>query len=172
MNRFSGAVAKLSEWGGIASALCVLGIIVLILAEILVRTFVGRSTFITEEYAGYLLCWFAFLGMAYTLKADGHIRVNIILSRLGDKGKTVFEVFGALIGMATFGYLTVFVFMLFYDSAVTGVRSMHFSETPLFVPQVVAVLGSALMVLQFGSLIGEKLGTLRRAEKDGALKNG
>ena len=172
MSRFSGAVSKLTQWGGVASALCVLGIVVLILAEILVRTFVGRSTFITEEYAGYLLCWFAFLGMAYTLKADGHIRVNIILSRLGNRGKAALELFGALVGTAAFGYLTVFLFMLFYDSVVTGVRSMHFSETPLFVPQVVAVLGSTLMVFQFGSLIGEKLVALRREEKDGALKNG
>jgi TRAP-type C4-dicarboxylate transport system permease small subunit len=150
----------------------VLAIIVLILAEILVRTFAGRSTFITEEYAGYLLCWFAFLGMAYTLRADGHIRVNIILSRLGAKRRALFEVFGALVGMAAFGYLTVFLFMLFYDSAVTGVKSMHFSETPLFIPQLVAVLGSALMVLEFVALVVEKLGTLRRTKKDGALKDG
>jgi TRAP-type transport system small permease protein len=162
LNRLFWGANNLSAWGGVGSALCTVAIVILILAEILMKILVGRSTFITEEYAGYLLCWFAFLGMGYTLKSDGHIRVNILLSRLGTKGKIVFDIFGALIGMATFAYLTIFLFLLFYDSLISGVKSMHFSETPLFVPQSVAVLGSFIMFIQFGALIWDRLGTLRQ----------
>ena len=172
MKIFFRVVDRLSSWAGGCSAVCVLTIIALILAEILVRTIAGRSTFITEEYAGYLLSWFAFLGMAYTLKADGHIRVNILLSKLGTTKKTVLEIFAALVGLATFAFLTFFLFSLFYDSLLTGVKSMHISETPLFIPQIITVLGSFLMVLQLVSLFGEKLKDLIQAKKEGVTGNG
>jgi len=129
----------------------------MILVEIAVRSFSGQSTFITEEYSGYLLCWFAFLGMAYTLKTDGHIRVTMLLSRLGPRRKALLEIFSGLVGLGVFVYLTVYLGMLFLDSVSTGVRSMHVSQTPLFIPQIVPVLGSALMAVQFVSFVASRL---------------
>ena len=172
MKMFFRMVERLSSWAGGCSAICILIIIALILVDILARTIVGRSTFITEEYGGYLLSWFAFLGMAYTLKADGHIRVSLLLSKLGTTQRSVLEIFAAFVGTATFMYLTSFLFLLSYDSLVTGVRSMHFSETPLFIPQFITVLGSFIMVLQLIALLGEKLKDLIQGKKEGVTQNG
>ena len=159
-------------WGGIGASGCILLIFALILVEIFVRALTGSSTFITEEYSGYLLSWFAFLGMAYTLKSDGHIRVNILLSKLGTTKKTLLEVFACLVGCAGFLFLTVYLAALFYDSLAMGVKSMHVSQTPLFIPQCIPVLGSAIMVLQFVSLLGEKLKELSGKRKREEISHG
>lgn len=172
MQRIFKFIDKMSGWGGVGSSVCILIIITLILVEILVRTVSGRSTFVTEEYSGYLLCWFAFLGMSYTLKTDGHIRVNLLLSRVSARKKAMLEIFGGLIGLGTFLFLTVYLANLFYDSLTMGVRSMHVSETPLFIPQSMPVLGSALMVLQFISFLGEKIANLSVKRKDEVITHG
>jgi TRAP-type transport system small permease protein len=172
MQRIFKFTARMSEWGGIGSSACILLIITLILVEILVRSVSGRSIFIAEEFSGYLLCWFAFMGMAYTLKTDGHIRVNLLLSRFSARKKTLLEIFSGLVGLGAFLFLTVYLALLFYDSLVTGVRSMHVSETPLFIPQIMPVLGSALMVLQFVAFLGQKVADLSVKKKDEELTRG
>jgi len=145
-----------------ASGICILIITALILIEIAIRAISGQSTFITEEYSAYLLVWFAFLGMAYTLKTDGHIRVSILLSKVNSTKRQILEIFSGVIGLIVFVYLTVYMSILFFDSLTSGVRSMHVSNTPLFIPQLIPVIGCFLMVLQFISLLEKGLRTLIR----------
>ena len=82
------------------------------------------------------------------------------------------EIFGGLIGLGVFLFLTVYLANLFYDSLAMGVRSMHVSETPLFIPQIMPDLGNALMVLQFISLLGEKIADLSVKRKDEVITHG
>jgi TRAP-type C4-dicarboxylate transport system permease small subunit len=170
MQRVFNFIARMSDWGGIGSSACILLIITLILVEILVRSVSGRSIFIAEEFSGYLLCWFAFMGMSYTLKADGHIRVNLLISRVSARKKALLEILSGLVGLGAFLFLTAYLALLFYNSLVTGVRSMHVSEMPLFIPQIIPVLGSALMVLQFVAFLGQKVADL--SVKDEELTRG
>ncbi len=165
MQKIFKMIDKMTMWSGIGASVCILLIFALILVEILVRTLTGRSTFITEEYCGYLLSWFAFLGMAYTLKSDGHIRVNILLSRLRATKRALLEILACLFGGAGFLFLTVYLATLFYDSLAMGVKSMHVSKTSLFIPQFIPVVGSAIMVLQFVSLLGKKLNDFSAARQ-------
>ncbi len=157
MQKIFKMIDKISDWAGIGASGCILIVFALILVEIFLRDLTGRSTFITEEYSGYLLSWFAFLGMSYTLKSDGHIRVNILLSRLGRSQKAILEIIACLVGGAGFLFLTIYLAALFYDSLTMGVKSMHVSKTALFIPQFMPVLGSAIMVLQFVSLLDKKV---------------
>jgi TRAP-type C4-dicarboxylate transport system permease small subunit len=167
------AIDRTSDWGGVGSSLCILIIVILILVEIIVRTISGQSTFITEEYSGYLLCWFAFLGMAYTLKSDGHIRVTMLLSRAGVRKRVFLEMIAGVIGLAAFAYMTVYLTNLLYDSMTMGVRSMHVSETPLFIPQIIPVVGSALMALQFLSYLAARWREVSSGQKrEGDVSDG
>lgn len=100
--------------------------------------------------------------MAYTLKVDGHIRVSILLSKVNSTKRQILEIFSGVVGLIVFTYLTVYMSILFFDSLTTGVRSMHISNTPLFIPQFVPVIGCFFMVLQFISLLEKGLRTLTR----------
>ena len=153
MQRILKYIDTLSSWGGAASGASIVLITSLILIEIAVRTLSGRSTFITEEYSAYLLVCFVFLGMSYTLREDGHIRVNLVLSRLKAPWRDVAELCCAVLGFFAFAYLTWYVTILFLDSLSTGVTSMHVSKTPLCIPRAIPVIGSLMMALQFLCLI-------------------
>ncbi len=157
MKQLFSFVERLSRFGGIASAVCILLITGLILVEILVRSIFGSSTFVAEEYSAYLMADFAFLGLAYTLRSGGHIRVNLVLSKCRAKGRTVLRFLSCLIGTVVFAIMTYELGALTLDSFTTGEVSMNITRTRLFIPQLGLVIGSAMMAIQLLAMAGEYL---------------
>jgi len=141
-------IEKLSSIGGAISAISILLMTGLILLEILLRSFTGISLLICEEYAAYLLVVFGSMALAHTFKADGHIRVDLILSKLSPRSKMVVDLCCTLIGFFVLLYLVVQSWDQFYGSLSSGQTSMYYSKTPLWLPQSFIVLGTGLMVLQ------------------------
>jgi TRAP-type C4-dicarboxylate transport system permease small subunit len=60
----------------------VLAMMVIILVEIFMRYVLGQPIIIAEELCGYLLVAISYLGMAYTWKEKGHVRITALVSRL------------------------------------------------------------------------------------------
>ena len=58
---------------------------VMLLVEVLTRYILRSPLSIAEEMGGYLLVSITFMGLAYTWKEKGHVRVTLIFSRLPEK---------------------------------------------------------------------------------------
>ena len=75
---------KLYLYSAYLGAFFLILILTLIVCQMLARwtgfTFPGATA-----YAGYAMAGSAFFALAHTLNEDGHIRVKILLSKLGDK---------------------------------------------------------------------------------------
>ena len=61
--------------------------ILLIIVYNMVARWTGGTAMGATAYAGYAMATSAFLAMAYTLNQDGHIRVKMLLSKLGKNRK-------------------------------------------------------------------------------------
>lgn len=142
-------IQVLSLVGGIVAGACILLITGLILVEIFIRSSTGISILIAEEYSAYLLVVFGSMALAYTLRAEGHIRVNLILSRLSQGPKNIINLFCSAIGFLTFFIVSFHTWKLLYESWNINETSMHYSKTPLYLPQIPLFLGSCLMSLEF-----------------------
>jgi TRAP-type transport system small permease protein len=151
VNKLIAIIEKITKVGGLISAACIVAMVLLILVETLLRLFLERSLFIAEEFSAYLMANFVMLGLAYTLREGGHIRVNILLSRLKGVGRTACELMGCLVGCAVFVLLTWELWSIMFDNFVTNQRSMNITQTPIFLPQIGLVVGSALMVMQMAA---------------------
>ncbi len=141
-------VEKLSSIGGIISAISILLMTGLILAEITLRSLTGISLLICEEYAAYLLVVFGSMALAYTFKSGGHIRVDLILSKLPPKCRQVVDLCCTTIAFLVLLYLAVQSWGQFHGSLSSRETSLYYSKTPLWAPQVFIVMGTGLMVLQ------------------------
>jgi TRAP-type C4-dicarboxylate transport system permease small subunit len=146
-----GVAERLSDLGGWAAAICIPAITLLILGEIGVRAATGRSIFISEEFCGYLMANFVMLGLAHTLRAGGHIRVNLLLNRLGRRPRALLELVACLMGLGVFGGAAYYLGLLVADSFAAGEVSMNVTKTRLFIPQAGLLLGGALMALQMAA---------------------
>jgi TRAP-type C4-dicarboxylate transport system permease small subunit len=141
------------KWAAYVACVC-LGLLVLVLCvEIVARGFSSESPLSTWEYAGYLQAALVMLGAGYTLQTGGHIRVNLLMARLGQRGMRVLDILCSLLGLAVMAVICWALFDVFWSSLQTDRRSYFVSATPLWVPQAVLVLGSVLLALQFAARV-------------------
>lgn len=127
------------------------GLLVLLLALILLQMAARWSGFGfpgSTEYAGYTMAAASFLALAYTLNRGGHIRVNLLLNRLG-KFRYFGEVWCFAVGTALSCYLAWFAVRAVGWSYELGDVSQGQDATPLWIPQLAMAAGSVLLALAF-----------------------
>ena len=152
---FGRAVALISNVCGFLSGLAVIAILILICCEIVLRQF-RSSLLVTDEIGGYLNAAVVFLGLAYTLRNGGFIRVEVVYDTLGERWKRM--------AVWTFVIIsTIFVGVLFYVAIghityafVQDTRAVSVLETPEWIPQSAMVLGLAVLLLQLIAFIVER----------------
>ena len=94
-----------------------------------------------------MLAGATFLAMAHTLRAGGHIRVNLVVSRLPQKAQFIAEAFVLLIATGLIGYGAYFMGALVVESVHFGDVSNGIIPVPLWIPQSVAAFGIGLLLV-------------------------
>ncbi|WP_254796807.1 TRAP transporter small permease [Sulfitobacter albidus] len=135
--------------GGLILAICLL-----ISAQICLNAF-GRfapgllpSTIPSyADFSGFMLAGATFLALAHTLRAGGHIRVNLVVSRLPDRAQFLAEALVLLLASALIGYASWFMGALVLESIHYGDLSTGIIPVPLWIPQSVAAFGTVLLLV-------------------------
>lgn len=101
----------------------------------------------TDAYAGYTMAACGFLALAYTFKHGEHIRVSLLLERLGPRARSVAEWFSLIVGVAVTGMLAWYSVRMAWFSHAFGDRSQGIDATPLWIPQLVMVIGALTLFI-------------------------
>lgn len=133
--------------GGLA-AVFLLGICILVLAQIVGRLF-GVLVPSADEFAGYCLSASSFLALGYALRNGTHIRVTLILDRLPHQQRRWAEIGCVAAGLGISLYLTYYVVEMVYFSVVFGDVTQGLVPIPLWIPQSGMVIGVAMLSLAF-----------------------
>ena len=122
---------------------------VIVMLSILAR----QVTFIDiqglDAYAGYAIAATLFFALPTALMHGDHIRVTLVLDRLGQRARAGFE-WGALIaalGLAV--YLAWFAMRAVWLSYITHDVSPAADATPLWIPQLSMAIGCVAFALAF-----------------------
>lgn len=99
------------------------------------------------DFAGYLLATASFMALAYTLRAGGHIRVNLVVQVMPEKVRWILEMVTLALGAVMAGYATWFTVLLVEESLRYGDSSTGIIAIPLWIPQLPMVTGLALLTL-------------------------
>lgn len=157
MNTLSNLIDKLCKGGAYLSGLLLVSLVCLILTEIFLRYFFDISTMIADEYSGYLYLASIFLGLAYTFSKDGHIRINIITSKLSKNANGFIDVIASIITLGVLFFILYRTILFAYDAYELEMLSEAVSETPLYLTQIVMPLGTSLFILAVISFIIKRL---------------
>jgi TRAP-type C4-dicarboxylate transport system permease small subunit len=136
--------------GALAGGL-ILCICLLISAQIVLNAF-GRfspgtlpSTIPSyANFSGYMLAGATFLALAHTLRSGGHIRVNLVTTRLPVRIQFPAEGFVLILASGLVGYATWFMGNLVLESLHFGDVSTGIVPIPLWIPQATATFGIGL----------------------------
>jgi len=146
---FIRAAERLATLAGWVAGLLLLATTSLILFEIALRQFAGRSTYIAEEYSGYFMAAMVYLAAGYALQHGEHIRVGLVRERLSPRGQRALDLISGVLGTAFSALLVWALWNQTLDAWHYGTRSFLPSRTPLVYPYSAALLGAAVLFLSF-----------------------
>lgn len=131
---------------GYLAAIFMIGTLLMVLASVLGRmmNFNLRGS---DAYAGYCMAAAGFLALAHTLKRGEHIRVTLILERLGINGRHRLELVAHAIAVFFSGMFAFFAARLVYQSYAFNDISQGNDATPLWIPQIAMAVGAAVLFI-------------------------
>ena len=133
----------------IVAAILLVGIAATIFYEVLARFIFRAPTEWSLELSCYALVWSAFLGAAYTLDNDQHVKVEVLTERLPGKLRRLTEILAYLAGLA---FCALATWKGLGHVRVSYINE-HTSNTPLSVPmytvELAVPVGMLLLALAF-----------------------
>lgn len=139
----------------IENVLAWIGIVVLILiigavcTEIVLRTFFARPQVWVIEFSEYGLLYLTFLGAAWLMRHDGHVRVDLLTNALNPAWKRRLAMASEAVGCAVSVVLLVFGAIVTLDAQRRGLFKPTILEFPTWIVLAVIPLGSAVLALRF-----------------------
>ena len=145
-SRLDTALNSLYRFFGFAAAICMILIALLVCLSIGSRI---ASVYIPglTEYSGYTMAAASFLALAYTFHEGGHIRVEIMISRLAPKSRRIAELWCLGVATCTSIFLAYYMARLAYFSRKFEERSEGADAILLWKPQLMVVLGAILLAI-------------------------
>jgi TRAP-type C4-dicarboxylate transport system permease small subunit len=107
----------------------------------------------TDAYAGYAIAAALFLALPETLRHGDHIRVTLLLQRLGPRTRAALEWWALLAAFALAAYLAFYAGRLVWVSFATHDISQGLDATPLWIPQTAMALGCLGFALAFADAL-------------------
>lgn len=103
-----------------------------------------------DAYAGYAIAAALFLALPQTLRRQEHIRVTLLLEKLGPRGRAALEWWSLAAGLALAVYMAVYALRLVWLSHQMHDVSSSADATPLWIPQTAMALGCIGFALSLG----------------------
>ena len=133
----------------IISGFLILFMVFSISADVVMRYFFHTPIFWVDEFAGFMQLYIGFLVAAWVLKRDGHVKMDLVISRLNIKNQAILNAVTSLIGALVFIAIawfssahTVYVFQLDH-------RTPTFMRVPVFAIIAAIPFGSLLLGIEF-----------------------
>jgi TRAP-type C4-dicarboxylate transport system permease small subunit len=128
------------------AAVFMVGVLVMVLAGVVGRI-AGFNPVGSDAYAGYCMAAASFLALANTLKRAEHIRVMLVLERLGTRTRRSMEVWCHAAGCFFCGALAYFSIRLVVQSREFNDISQASDGTPLWIPEIAMALGTVILFM-------------------------
>ena len=127
----------------------------------LVRYGLGESSNAWLEIQWYLFGAMFLLAAGYTLKHDGHVRIDILYARFGARGRAWIDLVGGVLFLLPMALLLAWLaWPMFVDAWATGETSPDAGGLLRWPVKLLLPLGFALLALQGFAEIIKRIGVL------------
>lgn len=140
----SRALDLLFTAAGVLAAVLLALIGALTLAEIIGRS-VGYLMPLGTEFGGFTMAASIFLGLGWTLRNGGHIRVNLIIRHFSGRGRWVIEFWCLIFAAGAVLAMTWGTGQMIWNSYRFGAMATGLVAVPLWIPQSAMLLGVVLL---------------------------
>lgn len=151
LNKFINAYCKLLEY---AMALFLALMVLMVFGNVVLRYGFNSGITISEELSRWLFVWVTFMGAVVALKEKGHLGTDMLIARLGVRGKKLCMGASLLLMLALCGVLFKGAWEQTKINASSSSAAMEVSMGIFFsVGLMFAVLGGLIIARDFYNLI-------------------
>ena len=162
-------VGILARLALLLSAFIMLGMIGLITIEVVLRSLFSQSLLIVDEFVGYMLAAFAFLGLGYAARTQSLLRIDTFFTMMSPKTQIVAQILFDIASLVYVSILTGYVIQLVKLSYSRGIISVSIFPVPTWIPQSSMAIGGTILVLVLLMEVLRDIAMLRRT--DGGTDN-
>lgn len=155
---------RFSLISGYASGWIIFAMMILVTAAVFARRLFGYPLVFSDEYSAYLMVFCVFVGGAYTLQQDAHVRVDIVAIRLKTRVRILFRIitsFCSLIYGIVLTWQTAKL-VIYYEQI--GHKASSIMETPTWIPAIAVPVGLFILTLQMVLGIVQEIRSLPKAD--------
>ena len=167
MNRFwtgyNRALGCLVRGANLLSAVFVLLLMILVIADILGRYLFNSPVPMTYEVGSFLMVFIVFLGLAYTQRQGAHIRVEFLTLRLSSRTRAILDIVASSLGFLLYITIVYQGFMWSWTSWQVGDYVAGLVNIPRWPSQFIVPIGSAILCLQFIADVAQRITELRES---------
>lgn len=149
MKRILFLLDKIMEGMTFLAGLLLVFIMLAVCLDVILRTFFEIPQMWVTEVTEVLLLYITFLTSAWLLREEGHVRVDILLNRLGPRTIAFLGIISSLIGVVVSVVLVVFGATVTWDYYQRGVYTPSVMEFPVHLILLVIPVGSLALFFQF-----------------------
>lgn len=117
--------------------------------DVLLRYAFNRPIHWMLEITEYIMLYIPFLGAALVLKDDGHIRVDLILTRFNEKNRVWIDILTSFVGGWVMLIYTCFGAKVTFEAIKRWTPALESLRTPMFLIWMVIPIGSFFFAIQF-----------------------
>lgn len=133
----------------VAAGVLVAFLMLVVSADVFMRYFLNRPIFWTIEVTQYAMVFILFLGAAWLLREEGHVVMDVLINRLGQRYRNLTNVFTSVLGAIVCLLITWYGVKVNIDYIKMDYMYSATLEIPAFLLQAVVPLGTFLLFIQF-----------------------
>jgi TRAP-type C4-dicarboxylate transport system permease small subunit len=157
-------INRLTWISEVLSEIALLGLLILVFHEVVVRYAFNSPTLFSVEISEYLLVFVAFISAGWVLKEDRHVRMLAVINLLPEKARLCADI------LTSFGVM-IFCGILAWKGGQTTImaytgdyHSSSLLNFPLWIPYSLIPLGAIILGFQYIIRIGDHIKTLTKSK--------
>ena len=157
-------INRLTWFSEILSEIALLGLLLLVSHEVVVRYVFNSPTLFSVEISEYLLVFVAFLSAGWVLKEDRHVRIHAVINLLPEKARLCADIltsFGVMIFCGILAWKGVQATIIVYTGDYHSSSLLNF---PLWIPYSIIPFGAFVLGTQYIIRIGDRIKALTKSE--------
>jgi TRAP-type C4-dicarboxylate transport system permease small subunit len=165
MKQLGYIIEKIADLGGYFSGWLVPLMMMLVVVDVFMRYVLHQPLMVADEFSAYMLVALSYLGLAYTWRQKGHVRIEIFVNRLSSRAYSWIRLLGLILTLIFLIEMDRAAYKMITYALKINLRSSTWLTFPLFWPQLTVFIGFVLLTLLLIADIARAIAKVRVGEK-------
>ncbi len=164
MKRFVNLIDRMADISGYIAGWLVPIMIILIVYEVFMRYVLHNPPMVADEFSAYMLVALSYMGLSYTWRQGGHIRITLLVHRLPTQAANWIRLIGLILSFVFLVGVNHSAFKMIIYANKIDLKSDTWLTFPLFWPQLMVFIGFLLLLLTLFSEITKVVKNIQAGE--------